>query len=119
MSDKNADGQAGQEDLSQPSPYRAVDSITTDTTAPSGPACSAPDISEQQYLDEAVDEFAAAMKKRLHSKQKLNWTGWDGRGMMDEFYDRMLRNAAQALVKEDKQSLVDVANFAMMLRRFK
>ena len=71
---------------------------------------------EQRDLDAAVDKFATAMKKRLGTKRKQGWYGWED----PELYDvenRLLRNAAQGITGKDKKSLVDVANLAMFLWR--
>jgi hypothetical protein len=73
-------------------------------------------MSEIFELEQAVDEFAAAMKSRLRSKAKQGWEGWQemGRGCLGE---RLLMNAAKGATNGDKKSLVDVANLAMMIRR--
>ena len=68
------------------------------------------------YLCEAVDEFADVMKKRLLSKLKQGWHGWDAT-LTRDLPERMLKNAAQGCVRKDKKSLVDTANLAMMLWR--
>lgn len=65
-------------------------------------------------LDNAVDEFAAAMKARLRSKARAGWTGWDRMGRA-ELGGRLLNNAASGAVKGDQKSLVDAANLAMMI----
>jgi len=71
---------------------------------------------EQRDLEAAVDEFAAAMKKRLNTKRKQGWGGWEDPELCDA-EARFLRNAAQGVIVKDKKSLVDVANFAMFLWR--
>jgi hypothetical protein len=74
-------------------------------------------MSEISEIEKAVDKFAEAMKARMISKAKQGWSGW--RGMeRKHFDDRLLWNAAKA-VNGDKKSLVDVANFAMMIYRHK
>ena len=75
-------------------------------------------MSEKQSLEDAVDEFAAAMKKRLLSKQKQGWYGWDQPNIYNTS-NRLLRNASQVVVRNDPKSMVDVANLAMMLWRKK
>ena len=71
-------------------------------------------MSEQKELEEAVDKFAAEMKRRLDSKRKQGWRGWRtpyGVNMPD----RLLRNASRGVFMEDKTSLIDTANLAMFL----
>lgn len=65
-------------------------------------------------LDQAVDDFAAAMKARLRSKAKQGWSGWQHMGRQ-ELGGRLLMNAANGATKNDKKSLIDVANLAMMI----
>jgi len=69
-------------------------------------------------FEAAIDEFAEAMKARMLEMSADGWTGWEhvtthhhNGGM------RLLRNAAQGVVKEDRISLVDTANLAMMIWR--
>lgn len=74
-------------------------------------------MSEIAELEQAVDEFAAAMKARLRSKAKQGWHGWQtmGRAALGE---RLLSNAARGAVNPNEQkALVDVANLAMMIHR--
>lgn len=73
-------------------------------------------MSEIAELEKAVDEFAEAMKARLRSKAKQGWSGWQhmGRGELGE---RLLMNSAKGATKDDKKSLVDVANLAMMIHK--
>jgi hypothetical protein len=73
-------------------------------------------MSEAAELEQAVDEFAAAMKARLRSKAKQGWRGWDHMGR-DDLGGRLLMNAASGAVKGDAKSLVDAANLAMMIHR--
>jgi hypothetical protein len=73
-------------------------------------------MSQVSELEQAVDEFAAAMKARLRSKAKQGWRGWDHMGRED-LGSRLLTNAASGAVKGDAKSLVDVANLAMMIHR--
>jgi len=72
---------------------------------------------ELKELNDAVDEFALAMKKRLKSKAHQGWHGWQAIEWEDDVPNRLLRNAAQAIVKRDRKSLIDVANLAMFLWR--
>jgi hypothetical protein len=71
---------------------------------------------EKSELLAAVDEFADEMKKRLISKYKQGWRGWQSMGRL-ELKDRLLRNAANSAVKGDKLSLIDTANIAMMIHK--
>lgn len=73
-------------------------------------------MSEISELEQAVDEFAAAMKSRLRSKTKQGWDGWQGMGR-ECLGERLLMNAAKGATKADKKSLIDVANLAMMIHR--
>ena len=73
-------------------------------------------MSEISELEQAVDEFAAAMKSRLRSKAKQGWGGWQWMGR-DCLGDRLLRNAAKGATSGDKKSLFDVSNLAMMIHR--
>lgn len=73
-------------------------------------------MSEVSELEQAVDEFAAAMKARLRSKAKQGWGGWSHMGR-ESLGPRLLMNAAKGAVRGDKKSLVDVANLAMMIHR--
>ncbi len=73
-------------------------------------------MSEIKELEQAVDEFAAAMKARLRSKAKQGLRGWQGMGR-EYLGDRLLMNAAKGAVKGEKKSLVDAANLAMMIHR--
>ena len=75
-------------------------------------------MSEKSELDDAVDEFAAAMKARLCSKAKQGWRGWEDMDCVSLGH-RLLKNAASAVIDGDKKSLVDVANLAMMIYRQK
>ena len=72
---------------------------------------------ELSELNDAVDEFSIAMKKRLKSKSHQGWHGWQAIEWEDNVSNRLLRNAAQAIVKRDRKSLIDVANLAMFLWR--
>jgi hypothetical protein len=73
-------------------------------------------MSEISELDAAVDAFAAEMKARLRSKAKQGWGGWKHMGR-EQLGGRLLMNAAKGATKDDKKSLVDVANLAMMIHR--
>ena len=72
---------------------------------------------ERKKLCAAVDEFAEAMKNRLLFYEGLGWIGWDNIGLLRGRGEKMLLNASRAREFHDKQSLVDTANFAMMIWR--
>jgi hypothetical protein len=74
-------------------------------------------MSEIKEIDTAVNEFAAAIKKRLISKYKQGWRGWDGPPECFSADTRLLKNAAVGIVKKDAKSLIDVAALAMMIWR--
>lgn len=69
--------------------------------------------SEQQEINEAIDRFAAAMKARMGTKRKAGWRGWQE--CEPDIENRLLTNAARAVVSKDAKSCVDAANFAMMI----
>lgn len=71
------------------------------------------EMSEKADIEAAVDNFAAAMKKRMLSKAKQGWRGWDT--CYPNIPSRLQRNAASAALHGDQKSCVDVANFAMMI----
>ena len=73
-------------------------------------------ITEKQRLSDAVDQFAEAMKKRLFTKYNQGWHGWNGEfGIRGDIPDRMLKNASHARETKSPKSLIDTANFAMMI----
>ena len=76
-------------------------------------------LTDAQKIDAAIDEFAAAMKRRMRSKRKQGWGGWNHGEMKRDLLERMLTNAATAFSSADEKSLIDTANFAMMVRRLK
>lgn len=67
-------------------------------------------MSEKQDIIKAIDAFAEEMKKRMLSKAKQGWKGWD----QNRYPDRLLRNAAAAAVNDNPQSMIDCANFCMI-----
>lgn len=67
-------------------------------------------------LDEAVDAFAAEMKKRLRDKAAQGFRGWQ-HADRDELSMRLMNNAASGIINGDSVSLVDAANLAMMIHR--
>ena len=82
-------------------------------------------MTEEDKLCVAVDEFAAAMKKRLWAKEKQGFSGWD-RGDITAYAipTRLFGKAAElyALINYSEKRpeikdklLIDIANFAMML----
>ena len=75
-------------------------------------------MNEKQEITEAIDAFSDEMKKRMLSKKKQGWSGWEH--LTRSIYNgsgRLLMNAAKAAITGDKKSLVDVANLAMMIHR--
>ena len=81
---------------------------------------------EQKSLFEAVDHFAEAMKKKLVSKQRSGWSGWDD---TDRWTQHTLRRNMMAHILHsttwggvdvsestfEPPNLVDMANFCMFL----
>lgn len=68
---------------------------------------------ERVDIEAAVDKFASAMKKRMLSKAKKGWHGWDT--CYPNIAVRLQRNAASAALNSDQKSCVDTANLAMMI----
>ena len=68
----------------------------------------------QEELSMVVDKFAEAMKKRLLSKLKQGYRGWQAPDDYD-IPNRLLRNAAEAVVKGNEKSFIDTANLAMFI----
>lgn len=68
-------------------------------------------------LDAAVDQFAAAMKARLAEKAREGWTGSDDPSNVSDIHTALLAHAAGVPLAARQE--VDVANFAMMLWRFR
>jgi len=72
---------------------------------------------KDKELCDAVDLFAAEMKKRLIEKRKARWHGWE-RPFNCDVTSRMLNKTARvfALAHHFKlKDVVDIANFAMFL----
>ena len=70
-------------------------------------------MSEQTNIEMAIDDFAGAMKRRMLSKAKQGWRGWNVQG----YPHRLLWNAADAAVNNNSESMIDCANFCMMAWR--
>lgn len=66
-------------------------------------------------LNEAVDEFASAMKARLAQKAHEGWTGWDAPESANRIWNAMLAQGAAIPLARGQE--VDIANLAMMLWR--
>lgn len=66
-------------------------------------------------IQKAVDEFAEIMKRRMGHKFFEGLTEWDNPELKRNFLQRMLQNANHANLYIDKNSLIDVANYAMMV----
>ena len=71
-------------------------------------------MSEISELEKAVDDFATEMKARLRVKAKQGWRGWRYIGCAGLCF-RMVKNAEKAAKKDDRKSLIDVANLAMII----
>lgn len=68
-------------------------------------------------LNEAVDEFARAMKAKLAEKAQEGWTGWDQPESSLKIWNAMLAQGAAIPLARGQE--VDIANLAMMLWRLK
>lgn len=74
---------------------------------------------QDKELQGALDEFTAAMQRRLEEKEREGYAGWDGPGFDD--YDipfRMGRKSEKVYCNGEHanpKDLVDIANFAMLL----
>jgi len=69
-------------------------------------------------LRDSVDAFAEAMKRKLYSKVRLGWTGWDDDGWIEGCCTRKLAEHVDRLFCGDedvKDDVVDIANFAMFI----
>lgn len=70
-------------------------------------------------LDEAVDEFAEAMKERLHEKAAAGFTGWDGETPEEdlcwdmEWDSKRIRERVSC--PDDTTVAIDIGNRAMMI----
>jgi len=72
---------------------------------------------EIERLGVAVDEFAAAMKARFAEKAREGCKGWDDPAEAQIIYTTLLAHAAGIPMAAGQE--VDIANFALMLRRFR
>ena len=72
---------------------------------------------EIDLLNAAVDQFAAAMKARLAQKAHEGWSGWNDPANANAIYTAMLAHGAGVPMAAGQE--IDVANFAMMLWRFR
>jgi hypothetical protein len=70
---------------------------------------------EVARLNEAVDEFACAMKAKLSQKAHEGWTGWDKPESGIKIWNAMLAQGAAVPLAKGQE--VDIANLAMMLWR--
>jgi hypothetical protein len=70
---------------------------------------------EVARLNEAVDEFASAMKAKLAQKAREGWTGWDKPESGIKIWNAMLAQGAAVPLAKGQE--VDIANLAMMLWR--
>jgi hypothetical protein len=75
-------------------------------------------MTEIEKLCNAVDEFAAAMKLRLIQKQKEGFRGWNTDINSIPLRLSQMAERVYLLGKgSEKKTLIDVANFAMMIWR--
>jgi hypothetical protein len=71
---------------------------------------------EKARLNYAVDEFAAAMKKRLFEKADADYAGWDGNTPVEEIKNEMGNDVAVLQKNLFPSHLpVDIANWSMMI----
>lgn len=70
---------------------------------------------EISRLNEAVDEFAVAMKAKLAQKAREGWTGWDKPESSIKIWNAMLAQGAAVPLAQEQEA--DIANLAMMLWR--
>ena len=71
-------------------------------------------ISEIAKLDAVVDDFARAMKTKLHRKALEGFRGWDDPAMYHKLRFRLARLTRHWFAWNDAQE-IDIANLAMML----
>lgn len=71
---------------------------------------------EKARLNYAVDEFAAAMKKRLFEKADTGYAGWDGNTPVEQIENEIGKDVG-VLRKNllSSQLPVDIANRSMMI----
>jgi hypothetical protein len=73
---------------------------------------------EIERLGIAVDEFAAAMKRRLRSKYRQRYTGWEQGHPTSKLMREANEDTSKILEGDDvKKNSVDVANRMMMIWR--
>ena len=74
-------------------------------------------MAELERLNAAVDEFSAAMKRRLNEKMLEGYMGWDGghpeEDLIEQIEDDLVNIGMDA--DDDKKVCVDIANRAMMM----
>ena len=72
---------------------------------------------EKEQLCVAVDIFAGYMQRRLLSKYRQGWRGWED-GDVDDLCLLAIRNIINAMRdQKDENSLVDASNLVMMVYR--
>ena len=69
---------------------------------------------DQLALEDAVDQFAEAMKRKLVRKMHEGYHGWDNLTNLQVIKGWLLGHAAQVYCELPSQA-VDVANLAMMV----
>lgn len=70
---------------------------------------------QEKALNTLVDAFAAEMKAKLLQKMREGYRGWDDHGLSTKLGLGLRNHAQRAIVEEDPEQLVDVANLAAML----
>lgn len=69
---------------------------------------------ESEKLNTAVNEFSAAMKKRLQEKMEQGWRGWDDpNAILDIELINGIKN--KATCPDLEYQTVDIASICMML----
>lgn len=63
-------------------------------------------------LRQAVVGFGNAMMRKLVEKSERGWCGWDDKRNRNKLQKKLIRHVEKGL---DKDNLVDIANFCMML----
>jgi len=71
-------------------------------------------LKDLEELEHSVDIFSQKMKMRLQEKQDEGYGGWKEL-TKEQLAPRLLVNAADGAITGNKESLIDVANLAMMI----
>lgn len=73
-------------------------------------------MTERDRLIQSVLVFASDMVSKLLSKSEMGWHGWDEKNYHSVLSRKLREHVEKAETAED---YVDIANFAMMIWRFK